>query len=118
MRAAPAGRCASRPAARISPMTPAAADDRHVVAHGAARAVERRAKPLLGRLDFEEVIEPEPELFEIDRRRCRPAARRAVALRVDAQIDSPRELPVTASSSDRRAQSAPSSRRLRGTRRP
>ena len=42
-----------------------AADDGDVVAHGAARAVERRAEALVGRLDLEEVVEAEPELREL-----------------------------------------------------
>ena len=34
--------------------------------NGAARRVERRTEPLVRRLDFEEVIETKPELFEFD----------------------------------------------------
>ena len=42
-----------------------AADGRHAVADRAARAVERRAKTLLGRFDLGEILEPEPELLEL-----------------------------------------------------
>ncbi len=45
----------------------AAADRRHVVARGAARAVERGPETVIGRLDLGEVLEPEPELAELDR---------------------------------------------------
>ena len=45
----------------------AAADGRHVVADRAARAVEGRAEALVRRLDFEEVLEAEPELGELGR---------------------------------------------------
>ena len=41
----------------------AAADGRHVVAHRATRAVERRAEPLFRRLDLHEVVEPQTELL-------------------------------------------------------
>ena len=45
-----------------------AADRGHAVAHGAARAVEGRAEPFIRGLDFEEVVQSEPELLELDRR--------------------------------------------------
>ena len=49
----------------------AAADGRHAVAHGAARAVERRSESVLGGLDLGEVVEAQPELREFDRRDAR-----------------------------------------------
>ena len=55
----------SRPAARISPIDAGAADDRHVVADGAAGAVECRSQTFLRCLHFEEVVQPEPEFFEL-----------------------------------------------------
>ena len=44
-----------------------AAHRRHVVARGAAGAVEGRAEALLGGFHFEEVVEAEAELLELDR---------------------------------------------------
>ena len=41
-----------------------AADRRHAVAHRAARAVERRTEPVLGRFDLGEILEAQPELLE------------------------------------------------------
>ncbi len=49
----------------------AAADDRHVVTDRAARAVERRPQAFIGRLDFEEILEAQPELLELRRRDSR-----------------------------------------------
>ena len=43
----------------------AAADGRHVVTDGAARAVERRAKTFLGGFDLGEVVETQPEFAEL-----------------------------------------------------
>src|SRR5262249_43939473 len=42
-----------------------AADRGHAVTRGAARRVECRPKTLLGRLDFGEILQPEPELGEL-----------------------------------------------------
>ena len=63
--------------ARISAIIAAAADGRHAVAHGAARAVERRTQPFLGGFDLEKVVEAQAELLELDRASCRAADRRA-----------------------------------------
>ena len=64
-----------------------AADRGDVVAHGAARAVERRAEALVGRLDLEEVVEAEPELREL---RGRDAGERLPRLRHPRLRDHPR----------------------------
>ncbi len=45
-----------------------AADRRDVVADGAARAVEGGSEPLFARFDLEEVVQPQAELLELDRR--------------------------------------------------
>jgi hypothetical protein len=44
----------------------ATANGRHAVAHRAAGAVECRPQPFLGRLDFGEILEPEPKFAELD----------------------------------------------------
>ena len=48
-----------------------AADRGHAVADRATGGVERRAQPLFGGLDLEEVVEAEPELLELDRGQTR-----------------------------------------------
>jgi hypothetical protein len=48
-----------------------ASDRGHAVAHRAAGAVERRAKPFARAFDFQEIVEPDAELLELDRRHAR-----------------------------------------------
>ena len=45
-----------------------AADRRHVVTRGTARAVEGRAQPLLGGFNLQEVVQAQTEFFELGRR--------------------------------------------------
>ncbi len=82
-----------RPAAGVTPRganladRAGAADNRHVVADGAARAVEGRSQTFFGCLDFEKVVEPETELLEIDRRDA--GERLTEARRLRPEIDNP-----------------------------
>ena len=64
----------------------AAADGRHVVTHGAARPVERRAEAFFGGFDFREVLEPETELAELHRRQARQRRARKSRLRLRAGV--------------------------------
>ena len=90
--------------ARTSAIGADAADRRHVVADGAAGAVERRPQSFLGGFDLEEVLEAEPELLELRRREARQRIagqrRRATAREHD------RAPPRTTSVRPRRSQAA------------
>ena len=54
-----------------------AADRRHAVTCAAAGAVVGRTKSFVRGLDFEEVVESKPKLFELDRRHAWQVDRRA-----------------------------------------
>jgi len=72
-----------------------AADGRHVVARGAAGAVERRPEPFFRGFDLEKVVEPQAELLELGGRDAgkRLARRRSAELRGqdDARPDKRRD---------------------------
>src|SRR6476620_1803255 len=71
------------PAARVAAACPefddgaAPADGWHVVAGGATGPVERRAEPLVGRLDFEEVVQAKAKGLEFNGRDARQRAARS-----------------------------------------
>ncbi len=69
---------------------PSAADHRDVVADRAARAVECRAESFLRSFDFEEIVQAETKLFEIDRGDAEQRLAETLTLCVHAG-DPPRE---------------------------
>ena len=93
---------------RALPRWADAADGRHVVADRAARAVERRSQSFFRGFHLEEIVEPEPESLELDRRdpRQRLAGVGAATLRDGTwHAASPAVTPQT------RADARPSARR-------